>query len=248
MAAAGPVVRIRFDSDFACFLSKGDAGRLVELRPGHETTVKDLVESCGVPHVEIGYLLKNGTLPALFSTRVADGDCFDVLPVEPSVAGLVQLQPDPGERVAFIADLHLGSAARRLRLLGFDTAWFTGRDDEGMLDIMEAEGRILLTRDRRLLMRNRVRFGCCIRSDNLLEQVRQVVRRYGLREMAEPFSRCIACNGLLEATQKAQVRDRLPELTRRFYEAFRECSGCGKVYWQGAHMRRLRSFVEAALA
>ncbi|MCE1273026.1 MAG: Mut7-C ubiquitin/RNAse domain-containing protein [Chlorobiales bacterium] len=240
-------VFLRFDPDFRELLYYGRAGDYFEKRTGHATSLKDIVESCGVPHTEIGALRLNGA-PAWFSTRIADGDRIDVLPLRSPLFSECSLQPSPPQFPRFIADIHLGRMARRLRLLGFDTLWFTGQHDREMLDIMEEEGRILLTRDRRLLMNNRVLHGCCIRSGRVLEQVVQVICRYCLASEARPFSRCLVCNGMLEDRPKETLSASLPEKTRRYYDEFRVCSSCGKVYWQGAHMRRLSDFVEAALS
>lgn len=240
-------VTLRFDPDFDCFLSADSRGVEVQKQPGHSTTVKDLVESCGVPHTEIGYIILNGSCTSSFSTRVSDGDHIDILPILPFKPGLLTLQPSPPASSGFIADIHLGRAARRFRLLGFDTVWFTGSDDLEMLDIMEAESRILLTRDRRLLMNNRVVFGCCVRSDSTVEQVRQVVDRYGLSGRVRPFSRCISCNGVLEERSKEKVNALLQPKTRRYFDEFQGCPSCGKIYWQGSHIRSLQAFVDEIL-
>lgn len=240
-------VSIRFDPDFDAFLDSRSRGLCIERRVGHSTSLKDLIESCGVPHTEVGALELNGSRAAGFSTRISDGDRIEVLPVVPVGEGGSPLQPLPDERAGFVADIHLGRTARRLRLLGFDTRWFSGRYDRELLDIMEAEGRILLTRDRRLLMNKRVVYGCCIRSDRLFEQVCQVVRRFGLAGRVKPFSRCLACNGMLEERAKATVNALLQEKTRRFYDDFRECSSCGRVYWQGSHVRGLQAFIDDVL-
>jgi hypothetical protein len=240
-------VVLGFDPDFDIFLPPGSRGVPIEKKPGHATTIKDLIESCGVPHTEIGYLVHNGSVTASFSTHISDGDHIDILPVMPPRPDMLLLQPVPPVNSGFIADIHLGKTARRLRLLGFDTVWFTGRDDAEMLDIMEADGRILLTRDRRLLMNNRVVFGCCVRSDRMAEQVRQVVDRFGLSGRVQPFSRCIACNGVLEPRSKETVNALLQPKTRRYYEEFQGCPSCGKIYWQGSHTLRLQAFVDEIL-
>lgn len=245
--AGSITLTLRFDPDFNGFLAPERRERPFEITPGHATTIKDIVESCGVPHTEIGALRLNGAVCVSFATRVSDGDCFEVFPVRFAAKGSA-LQPAPPEPARFVADIHLGKAARRLRLLGFDTLLFTGQDDSDLLEIMERDGRILLTRDRRLLMNNRVVHGCCIRSDHVIEQVRQVIRRYDLAASARPFSRCLACNGLLESCRKEAVEARLKPKTRRYYDTFLRCSSCGQLYWEGSHLRRLRDFVNDALA
>ena len=248
-APAGSItVTLRFDPELGFFLSPEMRSRPQKVTSGHATTIKDIVESCGVPHTEIGDLIVGDSHHAGFATRISDGDCIRVLSVTSVAEGERGLRPVPSEPMRFAADIHLGKLARRLRLLGFDTLLFTGQDDRELLDLMERESRILLTRDRRLLMNNRVAHGCCIRSDHALEQARQVVERYSLAASARPFSRCLACNGMLESCRKAAVEERLPPKTRRFYDTFLRCSSCGKIYWEGAHMRRLRGFVAEALA
>lgn len=245
-SAGSITVTLRFDPEFNLFLPPDRRGKPVEIMPGHATTIKDIVESCGVPHTEIGALRLNGSASARFSTRVSDGDSFEVLSVRPAGEGSA-LQPVPPESTRFVADVHLGKAVRRLRLLGFDTLGFTGKDDFELLDIMERDGRILLTRDRRLLMNNRVVHGCCIRSDHVVEQVQQVIERYGLAASARPFSRCLTCNGLLESCRKAAVEARLQPKTRRYYDTFLRCQACGQIYWEGSHMQRLRAFIADVL-
>jgi uncharacterized protein with PIN domain len=250
MESGGPInLTLLFDADFDLFLSPDRRGqRSVEIVSAHATTIKDIVESCGVPHTEIGELRLNGSSSAGFKTRISDGDCIEVLPVKPAgEGGCCSLQPVPPESAGFVTDIHLGKAARRLRLLGFDTCLFTGQEDSELLDIMQRDGRILLTRDRRLLMNNRVIFGCCIRSDRVNEQVRQVVGRYSLAARARPFSRCLACNGFLESCLKSEVEKSLLPKTRLFYDAFFHCSSCGRIYWEGAHIKRLRTFVNDML-
>jgi uncharacterized protein with PIN domain len=227
-------VTLRFDPDFDLFLPPERRGQPVAIRSGHQTTLKDIIESCGVPHTEIGKLRLNGSTSAGFTTRISDGDSIEVLPVKPAGVRGDSLQPLPPESAGFVTDIHLAKAARRLRLLGFDTLWFTGREDSELLDIMQREGRILLTRDRRLLMNSRVIFGCCIRSDWVDEQVWQVISRYGLAAGARPFSRCLACNGLLESCLKAEVEEKLLPKTRLYFDDFLRCPSCGRIYCFGS--------------
>jgi hypothetical protein len=137
LPAESITVTLRFDPDFDLFLPPERRGLPVEIRLAHQTTLKDIVESCGVPHTEIGELRFNGSTSAGFTTRISDGDSIEVLPVKPAGAGCCSLQPVPSESAGFVTDIHLGKAARRLRLLGFDTLWFTGREDSELLDIMQ---------------------------------------------------------------------------------------------------------------
>ena len=112
-----------------------------------------------------------------------------------------------------------------------------------LAQVADAEGRILLTRDRRLLMRKAVRYGCCLRSTDPREQLIEVVRRYGLADQARPFRRCLRCNQPLEAVSKDEIIDRLQPLTRLYFEEFSICPGCHQVYWKGSHYDHMRELI-----
>lgn len=107
-----------------------------------------------------------------------------------------------------------------------------------------AEGRILLTRDRCLLMQKRVLRGRLLRSRQSDEQASEILVRYNLKSAAQPFKRCIRCNGLLEPVDKAEIDAQLQPLTRRYFDEFRRCAACGQVYWQGSHFKRMVRKIE----
>ena len=147
----------------------------------------------------------------------------------------------------FVADGHLGKLARRLRLLGLDTIYERNAEDRRLLEIMAIEDRALLTRDRRLLMHSIVRDGYCPHSCEADEQTREVLCRFGLHpDRLSRWTRCLQCNGQLESVKKAEVVGRLARepLTLRYFNEFRLCKGCGKIYWQGSHVKRLQSVME----
>jgi uncharacterized protein with PIN domain len=246
-AEQNPVtVWISFHADLYFFIPAALRGRVSEIRFGHATSLKDLVESCGIPHTEVGYLFRNGS-DAAFSDRISDGDRIGVFPVWPPMTGLTLLQPAWDVQSGFIADVNLGRLTRRMRLLGFDVRYFTGRHDSELLHEMRKDGRILLTRDRRLLMNNLVLAGYCVRSDGVLEQTGEVLRRFGLFELVRPFSRCLVCNALLASCPKGEARPLIEPKTRRYYHQFSRCTGCGKVYWEGSHVLKLREFIDKVL-
>ena len=201
--------------------------------------VKHLVESLGVPHTEIGAVRFNGQ-PAGLERQVQPGDRVELFAV-PDGQGSCTL---PGE-AHFIADNHLGRLAAYLRMLGLDTLYRNDYQDEELAQVSESEGRILLTRDRRLLMRRAVTYGCCLRSLQPGEQFIQVARRYGLAGQARPFWRCLRCNGLLQPVDKAAVLEQLQPLTRRYFDSFALCPACGQVYWQGSHYEHMQILLES---
>ncbi len=210
-------------------------------------SVKDVIESYGVPHTEVEIILVDGESVG-FDYRPAAGDRISVYPVFEAldVAPLVRLRPGPLRRTRFVLDGHLGKLARRLRLLGFDCAYANDATDGELVQVSVAERRILLTRDRFLLRRRTVTHGYLLRSDRPDEQVREVVRRFQLARSIEPYTRCPACNGLLRPVQKSAIEHRLPPKTRRYYDDFRTCADCARDYWRGAHHARLEGLVADA--
>jgi uncharacterized protein with PIN domain len=210
-------------------------------------SVKDVIESCGVPHTEVDLILANGESVG-FSYRVADGDRISVYPVFESfdISPILRVRSQPLRRVRFVLDGHLGTLARHLRLLGFDSLWSNAWADRELVAISTDQHATLLTRDRGLLKHRAVTHGYCVRSTDPRGQLREVIRRFHLADRVAPFTRCMRCNGLLEAVKKADVEHRLPPRTREHFDYYRTCTGCQQIYWQGAHYRRLVEIVEEA--
>jgi uncharacterized protein with PIN domain len=202
--------------------------------------VRHLVETLGVPHTEIELVLRNGESVDL-EARVDDGDRLAVYPVFESfdVAPLVRLRAAPLRDPQFLADAHLGRLARDLRLLGFDTTFANDLGDDELARRAAAEHRILLTRDRQLLMRREVTRGCYLRAARPEEQLAYLVRRLYLCRLVRPFTRCTACNTPVEPVGREIVAARLPPSVRRLHDHFWQCGGCGRVYWQGSHWRAM---------
>lgn len=200
-----------------------------------------VVESLGVPLTEVGELSVDGRrVPP--SHIPSDGERADVHPV-------ARPQPLPASAPwppRFLLDVHLGALARRLRLVGVDTAYRNDSDDDALVAEANAERRILLTRDRGLLRRRAPWLAAYVRGDHPDEQLTDVVGRFA--PVLAPWSRCPACNGKLLPVPKEQISDRLPPGTRRTYDTFEHCADCGRLYWAGAHHGRLRATVEAARA
>jgi len=211
-------------------------------------TVKDRVESFGVPHTEIDLILVNGR-PVDFTHRVQDGDRISVYPVFEAfdIAGLARLRPEPLRHVRFVLDVHLGRLARYLRLLGFDALYRNDCGDEQLAEISSGEHRILLTRDVGLLKRSAVTHGYYLRSTQPREQLAEVVTRFDLTRLAKPFSRCAHCNAALEQVSQNAVREQLPERVAALQEEFLRCPGCGRVYWKGGHYRRMAQWIHTNL-
>ena len=254
-------VEMIFQGDLGGFLRREWRGQggVVRRSLAERTAVKDVLEVCGVPHSEVDLILagpgaqaeSTGERAALeavdFRWQVRESTVLWVYPA-PAPAELrpnaPRLQTRGGRR--FVADGHLGKLVRNLRLLGVDTVYERDADDPRLLEIMAAEDRVLLTRDRPLLMHSVVRHGYCPRSDQHEEQTREVRRRFELSaDELRPFSRCLQCNTPLAVVPKAEVLAPLADepLTLRYYDEFRRCPGCGSIYWPGTHARKLDALV-----
>lgn len=207
-----------------------------------------MIESLGVPHPEVDCILVNGEA-VNFSYIVRDGDRIDVHPISTAteVSPLVSVRPQPPSNFRFVLDVHLGKLAASLRLLGFDTLYRNDYADEELAEISACQQRMLLTRDKGLLMRSRVTYGYYVRATNPDQQVVEVLRRFDLFGKVLPFQRCIRCNGLLEPVSKESILDQLPPKTRLEIDDFHRCSECSQIYWRGSHYERMQQFIEGVL-
>jgi hypothetical protein len=202
-------------------------------------SIKDMIESFGVPHTEVDIILVNGE-SVDFSCIVQDGDRISVYPVFESldVSPLVRLRPTPLRLPAFVLDSNLGRLARYLRLLGFDSLYQNDYDDQTVANIADQQQRIVLTRDRALLQRKIITRGYFVREVRPRPQVKEVLARFDLYRLVDPFKRCIRCNGDLQAVDKQAIEERLEPKTRQYFDTFRMCTSCGQIYWQGSHHAR----------
>jgi len=211
-------------------------------------SVKDVIESFGVPHTEIGLILVNSE-PVEFTHLIRNGDYISVYPTFTSldVSSLLQLRP-PLDDVRFAVDTHLGRLATYLRMLGFDALFEIDCDDRKLSRISARETRVLLTRDRGLLKRGVVTHGYFVRATEPRQQLLEVLRRFNLFGAAAPFQRCLRCNVLLQSVSKETVRDRLPPRTAQCYHHFQICPGCDRLYWAGSHYEHMQRFIQHVLA
>ncbi len=220
-----------FTGDLDFFLPQHKAE--VRLTFEDHQTIKHLIEALGVPHVEVGEVSQDGQ-PVSLGERPRDGARLEVRPPRPAYP----VEP------RFLLDNHLGRLAAFLRMLGFDCLYENDFQDEGMVALLVDEPRILISRDRRLLMRKAVRFGYCPRSTEPRLQLSEVVRRFDLAGHFQPFHRCLRCNTPLVQVDKAQVLERLEPLTRLYFDEFHLCPHCNQVYWKGSHYERMERLIE----
>jgi hypothetical protein len=131
----------------------------------------------------------------------------------------------------------LGTLARWLRILGYDTIFDPALDDHQLARLALAQDRVLLTRDRALAEKRGVRT-LLIESEQLDDQIQQVLADLQL-EPEQSFSRCPVCNALLESVDREAVQNRVPAYVARTHERFKHCPECGRVYWRGSHWQQM---------
>ena len=234
----------RFYAELNDFLPPESRYQDIPLSFKGRQTVKHLIESLGVPHPEVDLIIVNGESVG-FSTITQDGDQISVYPVFETIdiAKAIHLRPQPLRDIRFILDGHLGRLAAYLRMLGLDAAYHNDIADDLLAEMAIKEHRILLTRDRGLLKRKAILRGYCPRSTDPAEQLKEIVSRFDLTDSIQPFTRCMACNGLLQDVKKSEILHMLEPRTRQFIHHFKQCADCGKVYWRGHHTKRMERII-----
>jgi uncharacterized protein with PIN domain len=231
----------RFYEELNDFLPEEKRKREFDYSCARAATVKNAIEALGVPHTEVELVLVNGK-SVDYSYVIQDGDSVSVYPQFEAldVTALLKLRDKPLRHTRFIADAHLAGLAKYLRMLGFDTLYDASYRDAEIARIAKDEHRIVLTRDRALLMHKSITHGCYVRATNSMEQVKEIVSRLDLYRSFQPFTRCLRCNEELEEADRRSLHGRAPPE----YDRFWKCARCDHVYWQGSHWQRMREVID----
>jgi uncharacterized protein with PIN domain len=239
----------RFYGELNDFLARERRDRAFPTPCARAATTKHMVEALGVPHTEVELVLVNGA-PTGLDDILEDGDRVAVYPrfTTLDVADVARLEQRPPGRVRFVADAHLGGLARLLRMAGFDTIYRNTLHDAEIEAIALDEGRAVLTRDRELLKRRGIGYGCYVRALKAEAQLREVVDRFGLAERMRPFTLCLSCNAPLRSIAKEAVLDRLPPRVAATQDEFSTCDCCHGVFWKGSHWQRMAGVLDTVLA
>ena len=211
-------------------------------------SVKFAIEALGVPHSEVDMILVNGE-PVDFSYKLKEGDMISVYPVFESldISNPVHLRERPLRDPKFVLDVHLGKLAGYLRFCGFDSIYRNDLEDNEIVDIGEKESRTILTRDLDLLKNKRITRGYRIRSSEPVIQLKEVITRLDLKKSITLFARCMECNGELKNIEKEKILHLLEPKTKIYFNNFRICASCSKIYWQGSHYLKMLNTIEMIL-
>lgn len=235
----GPEIHVEVAPELALFVPHGHRAGATSLAVDGVSTLGHVIESLGVPLTEVGALVVDGREVPV-SHIPTTGESVTVRPVE-------RPQRVPGAPLRFLLDVHLGTLARRMRLLGIDTAYeSTDIGDPALAARSAAERRVMLSRDRGLLRRRELWAGAYVYSTRPKDQLHDVLDRFAPE--LRPWTRCTACDGMLRPATKEEVADRLEDGTHRSYDVFAQCADCGRAYWKGAHHERLEAIVRDAMS
>jgi uncharacterized protein len=243
-----PRATLRFYEELNDFLAPGHRKRDVEVPIDRSRSVKDAIESLGVPHTEVDLILVDGvsvdfTRLLLGGERVAVYPMFERLDITP----LLRLRPRPLRDPRFVADVHLAKLARHLRMAGFDTLCEPAWDDDAIVAASLAGRRTILTRDKAMLRRGEVERGYFVRAVESERQLAEVLQALQLEGAVDPFTRCRECNTILEDASAEEVAERVPPRIRMLYEQYKHCPGCARIYWPGSHYDRMRGILARAV-
>jgi uncharacterized protein with PIN domain len=238
----------RFYAELNDFLARERRGRDITVPCARMATTKHMIEALGVPHTEVELVLVNGEGAGL-DLLLEEGDRVAVYPrfTRLDVSRLAPAPMLPPGRIRFVADAHLGGLARLLRMAGFDTIYDNSLHDDQVEALAAEEDRVVLTRDRDLLKRRTIAYGCYVWALKPEEQLHEVIERLGLADRTRPFTRCLHDNAPLRAVAKEAVIGRLPPMVAASQDEFSTCDLCGRVYWKGSHWQRMSAVLDRAV-
>lgn len=208
------------------------------------TSLQHIIELHGVPLSDVDLVLVNSE-PAELDHVISNGDSISVFPVFESfdITGTTKVRVRALREVRFVADVHLGKLASHLRMLGFDTLYRNDYTDDELLNLSVGFQRTLLSKDHALVADPRLTHAILVRSQDPREQLLEVLHRLDLFRLTHPFTRCIACNTILEPAEKARIIHRLPSRIIPLYDEFRTCPFCDRLYWKGSHHQKMEAFI-----
>lgn len=234
----------RFYADLNDFLTPQNRQKTIPYYYDTVPSIKDAIEAQGIPHPEVALILIDGQT-ATFKQPLHPQKRIAVYPyfhqIEADLLGKLR-QPLSGEP-KFLTDQNLGKLAKRLRLLGLDTANFSTSDPSEFIAKANTEKRTILTRSIGLLKHKSVVYGYWARHEDISTQLQDILNRFQLKSYLKPFGRCSICNGCVIEAQKDNIAQLLPSKTKMYFDDFTRCENCGQIYWKGSHYHKIESFI-----
>jgi len=150
---------------------------------------------------------------------------------------------ESGVQIKFICDVMLGTLAKWLRILGFDTKYSRDFDDDEILRIAEEENRVVLTRDK--LLANKAKKAVYINERSLDEQIKRVLNELKIDvDERKILTRCILCNVRVKRIEKEKVKGKVPPHVFEIHDEFWICPNCKRIYWAGTHWQNMEEKIK----
>ncbi|UCE40612.1 MAG: Mut7-C RNAse domain-containing protein [Candidatus Aminicenantes bacterium] len=147
----------------------------------------------------------------------------------------------------FVVDCMLGKLAKWLKILGFDTLFFSKIEDDELLIIARKEERVLLTKDTGLIQQAKDVETLFLESEEWKGQIQQVMEHFNLKEKVAPHTRCIDCNVELKGLPKKNAKNLVSSFVFEHADSFALCPSCGRVFWRGSHFKDMEVQIEEIL-
>jgi len=243
-----PKVVLRFYNKLNELLPEHRRNSDLEAEFKDKRSVKDMIESFGVPHTEVDIILANGK-SVDFNYILRKEDQISVYPAleKPEIENPVHLCPVPPFKTRFIADIHLGDIVKYMRALGFDVYDDPGLSNRDIIERSQKEERIIITKSRKLLKFKEVVYGLLLCVGTTEVQVKDIITRLDISDRIKPFSRCLCCNNILINIPKEEIEDKIPPKTRSFCDQYAYCESCHRIYWEGTHVIKMRKVINRVL-
>ena len=147
----------------------------------------------------------------------------------------------------FLVDAMLGNIAKKLRLLGYDSEYFSDIDDSKLIEKARIENRIILSKDQNLINRARKNelSSVYITKENEIEQFLEILESTHLKfdKISGNTARCTKCNSHTSQINKTEIKNKVPLGVLENNDEFWKCDGCDQIYWEGTHIKNLQEFV-----
>ena len=238
---------IIFPEEFNCFKRHKNKEPEIIYPLERKTSIKHIIESLGVPHTEIGKIVATEKKDKKdkevdFNYIPVNSQKITVLPIiapfdvtKPSV-----LRPEPLQKMRFVVDVNVGKLALLLRMLGLDAEYSPKYLDKDILYFSKEEKRIVLSKDTGLLECKQIVFGRHVRSVYPDDQLIEIIKFFGIEGPFKFFIRCLRCNKKLVPVNKKDILHRLEPKTKKYFDMFKICPQCRRIYWQGSHHEKMK--------
>ncbi len=207
--------------------------------------VQDVIDLLKIPLEEVDLILVNGesvdiSHPCQPNDRISIYPVFETL----NIAPLVRLRPKPLRTPRFVCDVHLGTLAKYLRMMGIDAAYQNPISRHHLIELSNQEKRIILSKDTHMRDVAGIVRAYYVVARNLRQQVREIISYFELKDSLAPLSRCLRCNGKVWPVDKKSLVNQVPEKILALHNSFMKCHTCGRIYWKGSHFHAMMDWIQ----